>query len=65
MLFICGGSEDSFESLMDCKEINLEYSLEELILKLKLQYSLHMMGRTDSLEKTLMRGKMEGGRRRG
>ena len=47
------------------KEINPEYSLEGLMLKLKLQYSGHMMGRTESLEKTLMLGKIEGGRRRG
>ena len=47
------------------KEINLEYSLEELMLKLKLQYFGHLMQRTDSLEKTLMLGKIEGWRRRG
>ena len=47
------------------KEINLEYSLEGLMLKLKLQYTGHLMGRTDSLEKTLMLGKTEGRRRRG
>ena len=47
------------------KEINIEYSLEGLILKLKLQYFGHRMLRTDSLEKTLMLGKIEGGRRRG
>ena len=47
------------------KEISPEYSLEELMLKLKLQYFGHMMRRTDSLEKTLMLGKIEGGRRRG
>ena len=47
------------------KEINLEYSLEGLMLKLKLQYFGHLMQRTDSLEKTLMLGKIEGGRRRG
>ena len=46
------------------KEISPEYSLEGLMLKLKLQYFGHMMRRTDSLEKTLMLGKMEGGRRR-
>ena len=45
------------------KEINLEYSLEELMLKLKLQYSGHLMLRTDSLEKTLMLGKIDGRRR--
>ena len=45
------------------KEISPEYSLEGLILKLKLQYFGHLMGRTDSLEKTLILGKIEGGRR--
>ena len=58
---------------MDCKEsnqsilkeINPEYSLERLVLKLKLQYFGHLMCRTDSLEKTLMLGKIEGRRRRG
>ena len=47
------------------KEISHEYSLEGLMLKLKLQYFGHLMQRTDSLEKTLMLGKTEGGRRRG
>ena len=47
------------------KEISPEYSLEGLILKLKLQYSGHLMRRTNSLEKTLMLGKIEGRRRRG
>ena len=47
------------------KEISPEYTLEGLILKLKLQYFEHLMRRTDSLEKTLMLGKIEGGRRRG
>ena len=47
------------------KEISPEYSLEALILKLKLQYFGHLMQTTDSLEKTLMLGKIEGGRRRG
>ena len=47
------------------KEISLEYSLEGLMLKLKFQYFSHMVQRTDSLEKTLMLGKLEGGRRRG
>ena len=46
------------------KEISPEYSLKGLILKLKLQYFGHMMQRTDSLEKTLMLGKIEGRRRR-
>ena len=47
------------------KEISPEYSLEGLLLKLKLQYFGHLMGRADSLEKTLMLGKIEGRRRRG
>ena len=47
------------------KEINPEYSLEGLMLKLKLQYFGHLMGRTDSLEKTLMLEKIEGRKRRG
>ena len=47
------------------KEINLEYSLEGLMLKLKLQYFGHLMRRADSFEKTLMLGKTEGRRRRG
>ena len=47
------------------KEISPEYSLEGLMLKLKLQYFDHLMQRVDSLEKTLMLGKIEGGRRRG
>ena len=47
------------------KEINPEYLLEALMLKLKLQYFGHLMRRADSLEKTLMLGKMEGGRRGG
>ena len=47
------------------KEISPEYSLEGLMLKLKLQYFGHLMQRTESLEKTLMLGKSEGGRRRG
>ena len=47
------------------KEIGPEYSLEGLMLKLKLQYSDHLIRRTDSFEKTLMLGKIEGGRRRG
>ena len=65
--------EKTLESPLDCKEINQsilkeispEYSLEGLMLKLKLQYFGHLMGRTDSLEKTLMLGKIEGGRRGG
>ena len=47
------------------KEINPEYSLEGLMLNLKLQYFGHLMRRTDSLEKTLMLGKIEGRKRRG
>ena len=47
------------------KEISSEYSLEGLMLTLKLQYFGHLMRRTDSFEKTLMLGKIEGGRRRG
>ena len=47
------------------KEISPEYSLEGLMLKVKLQYSGHLIQRTDSLEKTLMLAKIEGGRRRG
>ena len=47
------------------KEISPEYSLEGLMLKLKLPYFVHLMRRTDSLEKTLMLGKIEGRRRRG
>ena len=65
--------QKTLESPLDCKEINQsilkeispEYSLEGLMLKLKLQYFGHLMQRTDSLEKTLMLGKIEGGRRRG
>ena len=53
----------SIQSIL--KEISPEYSLEELMLKLKLQYFGHLIGRTDSLEKTLMLGKIEGRRRRG
>ena len=47
------------------KEISPEYSLERLMLKLKLQYFGHLMRRADSLEKSLMLGKIEGGRSRG
>ena len=53
----------SIQSIL--KEISPEYSLEGLMLKLKLQYFGHLMWRIDSLEKTLMLGKIEGGRRRG
>ena len=51
--------------VLSYSQINPEYSLEELMLKLKLQYFGHLMRRTDSLEKTLMLGKIEGRRRRG
>ena len=47
------------------KEVSPKYSLERLMLKLKVQYSGHLIRGTDSLENTLMLGKMEGGRRRG
>ena len=56
-------SKRSNQSIL--KEINPEYSLEELMLKLKLQYFGHLMQRTDSSEKTLMLGKIEGRKRRG
>ena len=56
-------SKQSNQSIL--KEINPEYSLEGLRLKLKLQYFGHLMRRTDSLEKILMLGKIEGRRRRG
>ena len=65
--------EKTLESLLDCKEmqpvnhkkISPEYPLEGLMLKLKLQYFGHLMRRTDSLEETLMLGKIGGRRRRG
>ena len=72
MLSNCGVGEDlrvpwtakrSNQSIL--KEINSEYSLEGLMLKLKLQYVAHLMSRAVSLEKTLMLGKIEGRRRRG
>ena len=56
---------DSKEIQSILKEISPEYSLEELILKLKLQYFDHLMGRADSFEKTRKLGKIEGRRRRG
>ena len=73
MLLNCGVGEDSSESLGSVrrsnqsvlKEINIEYSSEGLMLKEKLQYFNHLIQRADSLEKTLMLGKTEGGRRRG
>ena len=72
MLLNCGVGEDSRvlwaarrsnQSIV--KEISPEYSLEGLMLKLKLHYLGHLMQRADSLEKTLMLGKTEGRRRRG
>ena len=72
MLFNCGVGEDSRipwiarrsnQSIL--KEINPEYSLEGLMLKLKFQYFGHLMPRADLLEKTLMLGKIEGRSRRG
>ena len=65
--------EETLESPLECKEIqssilkeiSSEYSLEGLMLKLKLQYFGHLMRRADSFEKTLMLGKIEGRRRRG
>ena len=65
--------EKILESSLDCnrsnqsilKEISPEYSLERLMLMLKLQYFGHLMRRVDSLEKTLMEGKIEGRKRRG
>ena len=73
MLLNCGVGEDSWESLglqgdptsPILKEITPGCSLEGLMLKLKLQYFGHLMWRADSLEKTLMLGKIEGRRRRG
>ena len=72
MVLNSGIGEDSWEPLglarsnqSILKEINPEYSLEGLMLKLKLQYFGHLMQRTDSLEKTLMLGNIEGRRRRG
>ena len=57
--------EKTLESPWDCKEISPEYSLEGLMLKLKLQYFGHLMQRANSLEKILMLEKTEGKRRRG
>ena len=73
MLLNCGVGEGSSESLWIArrsnqfilKEINPEYSLKEVMLKQKLQYFGHLLQRTDSLEKTLILGKIEGRRRRG
>ena len=55
--------EKTLESPLDSREINPEYSLEGLMLKLKLQYFGHLMGKVNSLEKTLMVGKTEGRRK--
>ena len=72
MLLNCGVLEKTGESFglqgdptSLLKKISPEYSLEGLMLRLKLQYFGHLMGRTDSLEKTLMLGNIEGRRRRG
>ena len=62
-IFICFYARKSNQSIQ--KEISPECSLEGLMLKLKLQYFGHLMRRTDSLERTLMLGKIEGRRRRG
>ena len=69
----CGAGEDSLRvpwtarrsNQSTLKEINPEYSLEGLMLKLKLQYFGHLMGKADLLENTLMLGKIEGKKRRG
>ena len=65
MLLNCGAGEDSRTARRSnqsiLKEISTEYSVEGLMLTLELQYSGHQMRRTDSLEKTLMLGKIEGG----
>ena len=67
MLLNCSAGEDSWTARRSnqsiLKEFNPEYPLEGLMLKLKLQYFGHLMGRADSLEKTLMLGKIEGRRR--
>ena len=63
LLRVCWTARRSNQSIL--KEIDPEYSLEGLMLKLKLQYSGHLLRRTDSLEKTLILGKIEGGKRRG
>ena len=72
MLLNCGVGEDlrvpwtaRRSNQSNLKEMSPEYSLEGLMLKLMFQYFGHLMQRTDSLEKTLMLGKIEGGRRRG
>ena len=73
MLLNCGVGEESYKAPWTAKrynqsilmEISSEYSLEGLMLKLKLQYFSHLMQRTDSFEKTLMLGKIVGGKKRG
>ena len=69
MLLNCGAGEDSWTARRSnksiLKEINLEYSLEGLMLKLKLYYFGHLMWKASSLEKTMMLGKIDGRRRRG
>ena len=75
MMLLNFGAGETLESPLDCKErrsnqsilkeIYLKYSLEGLMLKLKLQYLGHLMQRANSLEKTLMLRKIEGGKRRG
>ena len=69
MVLNCAVGEDSWTAKRSnqsiLKEISPEYSLEGLMLKLKLQYFVYLMRKADSLEKTLMLGKIEGGRRRG
>ena len=73
MLLNCGAGEDSWEALRTAKssnqsilmEINPEYALKGLMLKLKIQYFSHLMWRADSLEKAKMLEKIEGKRRRG
>ena len=71
MFLNCGAREDPQDALglqgaqSILKDINPEYSLEGLMLKLKLQYFVHLMRRVDSLEKTLMLGGIGGRRRRG
>ena len=73
LMLLNSGVREDVESPLDCKEIQPVHSkgdqswvlLEGLTLKLNLQYSGHLMRRTDSFEKTLMLGKIEGGRRRG
>ena len=66
MLLNCGAGEDSWTARRSnqsiLREISPEYLLEGLMLKLKLQYFGHLVGRTDSFEKTLMLEKIEGGR---